>query len=182
MVGPVIYLPAGTAEPLVHVLAHGMSTEQAAIGAQKKKKKKKQPAMSLPSFASSSASGAKRKLDAATGSSSSAVKATAELDDIFSALPAAKQAKREREAVAARAADDAAKAEAKKAKAHVRRDIVRDPVFGEEYDPSCTINPQSARVHRFDNPSGLNVYKAHHLGLGKGGNTPQCPFDCWCCF
>ena len=35
---------------------------------------------------------------------------------------------------------------------------------------------------RFDQPSGLNVYKAHALGLGRGGGTPLCPFDCDCCF
>ena len=60
--------------------------------------------------------------------------------------------------------------------------MVRDPIFGEEYDPSLCIDPNNARVHRFDRESGFNVYKAHHLGLGHGGGTPLCPFDCMCCF
>ena len=104
------------------------------------------------------------------------------MDDIFGGLSAAKQAKRAGEAQAAREAAEPAKAEAKRAKAHARREMVRDPVFGEEYDQSMTVDPMSARVHRFDQPSGLNVYKAHHLGLGRGGDTPLCPFDCSCCF
>eukprot|EP01041_Mallomonas_annulata_P005901 gene5901-11913_t len=37
-------------------------------------------------------------------------------------------------------------------------------------------------VHRYDKESGLPVYKAHLLLVGKGGGTPLCPFDCDCCF
>ena len=33
-----------------------------------------------------------------------------------------------------------------------------------------------------DQTSGYNVYKAHALGLGRGGGTPLCPFDCKCCY
>jgi nitric oxide reductase activation protein len=29
---------------------------------------------------------------------------------------------------------------------------------------------------------GLPVYSAESLNIGKGGGTPDCPFDCWCCF
>ena len=68
----------------------------------------------------------------------------------------------------------------RKQRGQMRRE--RDPIFGEEYDPDAPINPMKARVHRFDNPSGLNVYKAHALGLGLGGGTALCPFDCDCCF
>jgi hypothetical protein len=106
------------------------------------------------------------------------------IDDIFGGLAAAKQQARDRAAAAA-AADAEAEAERAKAArrdARARRHVERDSVFGEEYDPSMPINPMSARVHRFDNPSGLNVYKAHALGLGRGGGTPLCPFDCSCCF
>lgn len=35
---------------------------------------------------------------------------------------------------------------------------------------------------RFDSESGLPVYSAAQLGIGRGGNTPLCPFDCDCCF
>ena len=33
-----------------------------------------------------------------------------------------------------------------------------------------------------DQTSGYNVYKAHALGLGRGGDTSLCPFDCKCCY
>eukprot|EP00941_MAST-03F_sp_MAST-3F-sp1_P004360 g4360.t1 len=29
---------------------------------------------------------------------------------------------------------------------------------------------------------GLPIYSAESLNIGKGGGTPDCPFDCWCCF
>lgn len=29
---------------------------------------------------------------------------------------------------------------------------------------------------------GLRLFDIHDLGIGKGGNTDQCPFDCECCF
>lgn len=37
-------------------------------------------------------------------------------------------------------------------------------------------------VHRFDDATGLPVYKYYHLKVGEGGGTPLCPFDCNCCF
>ncbi|EPT27442.1 hypothetical protein TGPRC2_306195 [Toxoplasma gondii TgCatPRC2] len=29
---------------------------------------------------------------------------------------------------------------------------------------------------------GLRIYTEEELGIGKGGGTPECPFDCSCCF
>jgi len=29
---------------------------------------------------------------------------------------------------------------------------------------------------------GLNIYDINELNIGKGGDTPLCPFDCECCF
>lgn len=29
---------------------------------------------------------------------------------------------------------------------------------------------------------GLPIYTAKALNIGSGGGTPDCPFDCWCCF
>ncbi len=43
------------------------------------------------------------------------------------------------------------------------------------------ISPE-APIHRYDQESGLPVYKAHLLKVGEGGGTPLCPFDCDCCF
>jgi hypothetical protein len=107
-----------------------------------------------------------------------------DMDDIFGGLSAAKQAKREREEQK-RQADAAAAVEAAKrerAQSRKQKNMVYDPVFGEAYDLDRVIDPMNAKVHRFDNQSGLNVFKAHDLGLGRGGDTPLCPFDCNCCF
>jgi hypothetical protein len=29
---------------------------------------------------------------------------------------------------------------------------------------------------------GLRIYSVQDLNIGLGGDTPQCPFDCDCCF
>lgn len=34
----------------------------------------------------------------------------------------------------------------------------------------------------YDEESGMKIYREDQLNLGKGGNTPLCPFDCDCCF
>ena len=111
-----------------------------------------------------------------------AASAAEDLDDIFGGLSAAKQAAREQaEEQQRRAASEAAAKDARQRRQVAeRRAVVRDPVFGEEYDPAATVDPMNARVHRFDSPSGLNVYKAHAFGLGRGGGTRLCPFDCNC--
>jgi hypothetical protein len=43
------------------------------------------------------------------------------------------------------------------------------------------ISPNPA-VHRFDQATGLPVYKYTALLVGDGGGTALCPFDCRCCF
>mmetsp|Transcript_8312 Transcript_8312/g.16416 ORF Transcript_8312/g.16416 Transcript_8312/m.16416 type:complete len:260 (+) Transcript_8312:427-1206(+) len=103
-----------------------------------------------------------------------------DLDDIFATL-GPKRARRDAERAALKEED--AKAEKReRARAEKKRKRVVDPVFGEEYDIDRAIDPQNAKVHRFDSQSGLRVFKAHDLGLGRGGDTPLCPFDCKCCF
>lgn len=46
---------------------------------------------------------------------------------------------------------------------------------------SSIISPNPP-VHRFDQSTGLPVYKYTALLVGDGGGTPLCPFDCECCF
>ncbi|KAK8792856.1 hypothetical protein WA158_005020 [Blastocystis sp. Blastoise] len=41
---------------------------------------------------------------------------------------------------------------------------------------------ESIQFTRIDKETGLKVYTPESLGIGKGGNTPLCPFDCDCCF
>jgi len=35
---------------------------------------------------------------------------------------------------------------------------------------------------RYDAKAGMNIYSMESLGIGKGGDTDLCPFDCNCCF
>lgn len=42
------------------------------------------------------------------------------------------------------------------------------------------LNPDP-RPARYDE-DGLPIYTEAALQIGKGGNTKDCPFDCWCCF
>ncbi|KAH8924300.1 DUF1764-domain-containing protein [Atractiella rhizophila] len=44
---------------------------------------------------------------------------------------------------------------------------------GEDIDPE---------VNRRRTEDGLKIYAIEELGIGKGGDTDQCPFDCDCCF
>mmetsp|Transcript_500 Transcript_500/g.507 ORF Transcript_500/g.507 Transcript_500/m.507 type:complete len:118 (-) Transcript_500:140-493(-) len=48
-------------------------------------------------------------------------------------------------------------------------------------DKPYIISPD-VPVHRIDKETGLPVYKAHLLKIGKGGGTLLCPFECNCCF
>lgn len=48
-----------------------------------------------------------------------------------------------------------------------------------EYTPIISPAPP---IHRVDKETGLPVYKAHLMLIGKGGGTDLCPFDCNCCF
>ena len=41
-------------------------------------------------------------------------------------------------------------------------------------------NNQNKRAKHTDD--GLKIYNEDDLNIGKGGNTPECPFDCNCCF
>ena len=215
----------------------------------KKKKKKKKAAlgaglMDRAVCAASSSSAVEPRAVAAIATKEDG------LEGIFASLTekkAARDAKRkvreEEEEAEAAAAAAAAKKAAKEA-----RDLPRDSVFGEVYDPNSPFDPMSASIHRVrrrgqkleprlrarsgrlhgtsqghlvgcaalwgeyrralgpqgsrtgtakvrswvytplaltlqvDQTSGYNVYKAHALGLGRGGGTPLCPFDCKCCY
>lgn len=137
------------------------------------------------SSSSDARAGTKRKCAPDSQAAGERVAQVDALDDIFGGLTPKKQ-QRDAERLAREAADAAAAAEeaaaARKRAKKAKRERVLDPVFGEAYDLDSAIDPQNASVHRFDSASGLRVYKAHALGLGTGGGTPLCPFDCKCCF
>ena len=60
-----------------------------------------------------------------------------------------------------------------------------DPVmsFYRHKYPQCDDVAASADPKPFKHDEdGLPIYTAKSLGIGRGGDTPDCPFDCWCCF
>ena len=167
-------------------LAPAATTKPELESGAKAKRKQRAEGAPLAGIALGEGGGASKAAKARAGS--------AELDDIFGALGAKRKAAAAAVAEAAAAAACAAAARGgggiaggggkkKKMKGEPggsSREI--DPVFGEDYDLDRAIDPQNAKVHRHDAASGLRVFKAHDLGLGRGGGTPLCPFDCKCCF
>lgn len=89
------------------------------------------------------------------------------IDDLFSKGMEKKKERAKQEKETEERKVETAKAEAKKKQAH-------------EIEEKSYSDPQ---VHRFDQESGLPVYKYFDLGMAiKGsGYTPDCPFDCNCC-
>lgn len=51
------------------------------------------------------------------------------------------------------------------------------PILGEKV--SLWVDNNAERRTTDD---GLLIYTAEELNVGKGGDTEDCPFDCWCCF
>lgn len=82
------------------------------------------------------------------------------------ARKAAKAAKRAAEANAAAAAKEA----------HVAA------LTAEGAAANRTRGADSPTPLRFDEELGVNVYSVAALGVGRGGGTDACPFDCQCCF
>ena len=96
------------------------------------------------------------------------------LDDIFGGLANARHRDAKRQA-----AEEAERARSERRRRRRRRakppsELVRDPIFGEVYeaDPSTRRTPS---VRRHDRESGLRVFKAHALGLGRGGGSAALP-------
>ena len=46
---------------------------------------------------------------------------------------------------------------------------------------SCASRKRIASIVRYD-ADGLPIYTAASLRINQGGDTADCPFDCWCCF
>lgn len=109
-----------------------------------------------------------------------------EIDDLFGDFKKAKaKKKKEEDAVREQALRDREEEKKKAelaAKARAERDAtgslssVGTNVAASEFDF------QDPKVHRVA-ADGLPVYKFFHLGMKQDdGGTPECPFDCKCCF
>ncbi|KXS13370.1 hypothetical protein M427DRAFT_156669 [Gonapodya prolifera JEL478] len=53
------------------------------------------------------------------------------------------------------------------------------PVSSSEPDEFADLRGTKSGRAKID---GLNLFQAEELNIGKGGDTPDCPFDCKCCY
>ncbi|KAL4162748.1 hypothetical protein PRNP1_003280 [Phytophthora ramorum] len=133
-------------------------------GAKKKKKKK------------SKSSGAATTV-AATGKKATKAKAS-EIDDLFASLKTEKQKKS--------IAEEQQKLAKKEEERHEKKEKERLQQQIKKLEAQNTnstaggLNPDPRPV-RYDE-DGLAIYTESSLQIGKGGDTKDCPFDCWCCF
>ncbi|OQR91363.1 hypothetical protein ACHHYP_04763 [Achlya hypogyna] len=95
-----------------------------------------------------------------------------ELDALFSVLKAKKKQKKADTAAEQKRLDDE-RAE----KMAYRKKLEK---LESEYKAknSDTSNPVPVRY----DADGLPIYTAASLRINQGGDTADCPFDCWCCF
>ena len=104
-------------------------------------------------------------------------KSISEIDELFDTLKKKKKVRDE-------TAIDAGK---EKKKSKLKEDIGDSRVRVKKSQNSLEtasvniVNPE-APIHRWDQESGLPVYKYTALKVGDGGGTSLCPFDCNCCF
>uniref|UniRef100_A0A6S8BGP4 DUF1764 domain-containing protein n=1 Tax=Aplanochytrium stocchinoi TaxID=215587 RepID=A0A6S8BGP4_9STRA len=54
--------------------------------------------------------------------------------------------------------------------------------FKAERKKANVFRNQDPKPVKYDAKEGLNIYTMESLGIGKGGYTKDCPFDCNCCF
>mmetsp|Transcript_36586 Transcript_36586/g.60602 ORF Transcript_36586/g.60602 Transcript_36586/m.60602 type:complete len:197 (+) Transcript_36586:55-645(+) len=127
-----------------------------------------------------SASRRNRKVASSTQAKLETAGDATELDEIFATLAPKRAVRDEARRQQSQQLEEAC--DLQRARKRAGKNVLVDPVFGEAYDLDRAIDPQNAKVHRFDHISGFRVFKAHDLGLGRGGGTPLCPFDCNCCF
>ena len=97
-------------------------------------------------------------------------KSVSAIDDIFSA---GMEQKRAKEASEKKKQQEKANAEAKERRKRAR-------IKTKEREASAK-NSQNAKPSRYDE-AGLAIYTEESLGIGQGGGTELCPFDCQCCF
>lgn len=101
----------------------------------------------------------------------------AHLEDVDQMFDQFKRSKKKMKLdIQAQEAREEIKAQAEKQK---RKDLAELEKKFEKAKPSSHL--PSDTPSRYD-PDGLAIYSTDQLQLGKGGDTKDCPFDCWCCF
>nr|CCA20104.1 conserved hypothetical protein [Albugo laibachii Nc14] len=103
-----------------------------------------------------------------------------EMDLLFDTLHTNKKKKKERDAIKSievKLEHKRMKKEKEKLKEHIQALETNNKnmtALGNASNPSA--NPI-----RYDH-DGLPIYSEESLQINRGGNTNECPFDCWCCF
>lgn len=99
-----------------------------------------------------------------------------DVDDLFTSLKETKKKEKKQ-----RRRRDEAAAAADLPTSEKKRPRHLDPVEEAFMKKTADAN-NNPKVHRWDEESGLPVYKFWELGIGEGkGDTEDCPFDCSCC-
>ncbi|KAG2784727.1 hypothetical protein PC129_g13626 [Phytophthora cactorum] len=148
-------------QPIVKLVAEISSTD----GAKKKKKKNK-------------SSGAVTNDPAATDQAEKPKATSGEIDDLFASLKTVKQKKSIADEQQKLAEEEEERRE-KKEKERLQQQIKKLEAQNTN-STAVGLNPDPRPV-RYDE-DGLPIYSEASLQIGKGGNTKDCPFDCWCCF
>ncbi|KAF4043576.1 Eukaryotic hypothetical protein [Phytophthora infestans] len=137
-------------------------------GAKKKKAKKKKKS-----------SGAAAANDTTVNDKVGKPKAySGEIDDLFASLKTEKQKKSIAEEQQ-KLDDEEQERRERKEKARLQQQIKKLEAQNTN-STAAGLNPDPRPV-RYDE-DGLPIYSEASLQIGKGGNTKDCPFDCWCCF
>ncbi|CEG49639.1 Protein of unknown function DUF1764, eukaryotic [Plasmopara halstedii] len=103
---------------------------------------------------------------------------SAEIDDLFAILKTKKRKKNiaeENQKLAKEVKERCEKKERERLQQQIKKLEAQNT-----NSTACGLNPDPRPV-RYDE-DGLPIYTEAALQIGKGGNTQDCPFDCWCCF
>ncbi|CAI5740849.1 unnamed protein product [Hyaloperonospora brassicae] len=101
-----------------------------------------------------------------------------EVDELFTLLKTEKKKKSAEDERQKLAAVEAERHEMK-AKERLRQQIKKLEAQNTN-STAVGLNPDPRPV-RYDE-NGLPIYTESSLQIGTGGNSKDCPFDCWCCF
>ncbi|RMX66345.1 hypothetical protein KXD40_006386 [Peronospora effusa] len=101
-----------------------------------------------------------------------------EIDDLFASLKTTKQKKNIEEEQQKLAEEDEERRE-KKENEQLQQQIKKLEAKNTN-SSAAGLNPDPRPV-RYDE-DGLPIYTEASLQINRGGNTKDCPFDCWCCF
>ena len=66
--------------------------------------------------------------------------------------------------------------------ASAKKRRTREPAVVPDPALEAFCNTRAGKVARQKTPEGYRIFSEEELKIGKGGKSPDCPFDCHCCF